>query len=118
MKISIKPDGEILMDTNGSTPAEVAGTILSIQRELREQAKAEAAQADRERTAPVELGTIMSELWEWLVDNDTEKGVHIQAVANHFHISKENASQRCQRLMSEGHATRVAQARYRATTGA
>lgn len=111
MKITISPTGEIQMDTNGSTPAEVAGTILSIQRELRK--------ADEVKPlAPVMLGTVMAETWDFLVEHDNPRGVHVQAVGQHFGISKETAGQRLIQLVNEGHAVRVSVGRYRATDGA
>lgn len=112
MRITISTTGEIYMETNGSTPAEIAGTVLSIQRELRRQ-----QEEAQKRQAPVSLGTVMAETWNWLVDNDNPKGIHLQAVAQYFGIKKEAAGQRLQQLVAEGHAERVSVGRYRATDG-
>jgi hypothetical protein len=114
MHITISPTGEIHMDTNGSTPAEVAGTILSIQRELRQQAEAEAASADHR--IPLTLNDCQSETYDWLVSNDIESGIHISALARELGISKEAASNRLQRLSEMGFARRVGGGKYRAVT--
>jgi hypothetical protein len=115
MHITIDPvTGKIEMDTNGSTPAEVAGTLLSIQKEMRKQL---AEEARGNRPAPVDLGNIGAELWDYLVDNDNPRGVHVGAIARHFGIDNGVAASRCQHLLDEKHAERVSKGRYRAVTG-
>jgi DNA-binding MarR family transcriptional regulator len=117
MHITISPTGEIHMDTNGSSPAEVAGTILSIQRELRQQAEAEAAKAATSGNAiPLTLNDCQSQTYDWLVSNDVDSGIHISAVARQFGISKDAASNRLQRLSEMGFARRVGGGKYRAVT--
>lgn len=108
MKVTISPTGEIQLDTNGSTPAEIAALVreLSAKDEPRPQGP-----------APVMLGTTMAETWDFLVEHDNPKGVHIQAVAQRFGISKDAAGQRLVQLVNEGHAERVVMGRYRATDG-
>lgn len=112
MHITISPTGEISMDTNGSSPAEVAGTILSIQRELRKQAEEAAADG----RIPVSLNDCQSETYDWLASNDVPVGVHISAVARQFKITRDAASARLQTLIEMGFARRVGTGRYRAVT--
>jgi hypothetical protein len=99
MKITITPDGEIQMDTNGSTPAEIAGTVLSIQQELRKKAKNE--------PCPPSLNDKSGQLYDWLVANDNENGVHFSAAARHFEISNGAARHRLITLVKLGFAVQV-----------
>lgn len=110
MQITIRPDGEIRIDSNGSTPAEIAGTILSIQQELRKQEQARTA--DR----PVSLNDCQGETYDWLVEHDNPRGVHRSAVAQAFNINGDAAGNRLQTLAAMGFARRVGGGRYRAVT--
>lgn len=109
MKITISPTGEISMETNGSNAAEIAAVIRELQQPKEDKPKG---------PAPVTLGTTMAATWDFLVDNDNPKGIHIQAVAQHFGINKDTAGQRLVQLFNEGYAERVSIGRYRATDGA
>jgi hypothetical protein len=107
VKVTISPTGEIQLETNGSSPAEIAALVRELQQ-----------QNDKPNgPAPVSLGTLMAETWDFLAEHDNPKGIHLQAVAQHFKISKEAAGQRMQGLVNDGHAERVSAGRYRATDG-
>ena len=106
MKIRIMPSGEIHMDTNGAPPAEVAGVILSIQRELRRDTKPPAKR-------PPSLSGNLAATYDYLIDNDSELGIHLSAVAENFGITSGAAGQRIHKLIRHGLAERVSSGVYR-----
>jgi hypothetical protein len=117
MKVDITPDGAIHVDSNGSTPGEIAAFTLSVQRELRQQqAEAEAAKVNGDLQRPVSLNDLQGETYDWLVAHDVEQGVHLSAVAAAFMLTKEAASHRLQTLADMGFARRVGTGKYRAVT--
>jgi hypothetical protein len=80
--------------------------ILCMQREMRDQA----TKAER----PTPLNDLQGETYDYIVEHDHEHGVHLQAIAAHFKISKSAAGQRCSALKGMGMVTCVGQGRYRA----
>lgn len=115
MKITISPSGEIHMDTNGSTPAEIAGVILSVQRDLRREVEAKRDNDSR----PPSLNDMNGQMYDWLVANDSEAGVHFSAAARHFNISNGAARHRLYNLVKLGFAHQAGTPRsglYRAVT--
>lgn len=116
MEIKISPSGEIAINTNGSTPAEVAGTILSIQREIREQQREQEREQEPAQHRPVSLNDCQGETYDWMVSNDAPLGIHTSAVAKAFNISREAANSRLQTLHTLGFIRRVGTGLYRAVT--
>ena len=112
MRIEIKPDGTTIVDSNGSTPGEVAAFTLSLQRELRDQVKAEVEEAQA-LSRPASLNDIQGATYDWMVAHDREQGIHIGAIARAFQISNGAAGQRCYQLVKDGFATKICNGRYR-----
>lgn len=106
MKITMSPTGEITIDTNGSTPAEVAGTILAVQQELRKQLE----QAER----PVSLNDCQGATYDWMVEHDCEAGIHISSLGKAFGITTSAAGHRMTGLVRDGFVRNVGTGRYRA----
>ena len=104
MRVTISPTGEVQLDTNGSTPAEIAAVVRELQR-TPEEAAAE--------KRPVELNDIQGATYDWMVAHDKEQGIHISAIARAFTISNGAAGQRCYQLVKDGFATKVCNGRYR-----
>lgn len=71
-----------------------------------------------ERSKRIEKGTelnaVLFDLWDYLADNDCDRGIPINAVARHFDIKQGCANQRLCRLVDFDYAFRVGQGRYRA----
>lgn len=72
------------------------------------------AQPEQRNTEKVDLNTKQIQLYYYLVDNDCEHGVTINAVAAHFEINNKAANQRLITLTNMGHLKRVGSGRYRA----
>jgi hypothetical protein len=111
VKITIKQDGDICMETNGATPAEIAGVILSVQRELR---KTDLTKLAEDR--PVDLSDMQGATYDWMIAHDKDQGIHISSIARAFSISNGAAGQRCYQLVKDGFATKICNGRYRAVT--
>jgi len=59
------------------------------------------------------LNSLQYETWSFLVDNDCQNGIHVNAVARHLGISDSAASTRLRRLVSMGYAVRLSTGYYR-----
>lgn len=68
----------------------------------------------RENEKTAGMNKWQNELYFWLIDNDCEDGVTINAAACHFKISDGAAGQRLSRMVNKDFAKRVGAGRYRA----
>lgn len=103
MRIEIKPDGTTVLETNGSSAADIAALIRELQR------KNDDALDDR----PASLNDIQGATYDWMVLHDKDQGIHISAIARAFGISNGAAGQRCYQLVKDGFATKICNGRYR-----
>lgn len=119
MKIEITPDGTVRLESNGSSPADVAAFTLSLQQELKKQAQAEAeaeAKSQLSQGRPVSLNDKQGETYDYLVANDNPNGIHLSAMATHFGVSKSVISHRLCVLQRDGFVYKVAGGKWRAVT--
>jgi hypothetical protein len=60
------------------------------------------------------MNKLQYETYSYVVDNDCEEGIAIDALARHFGIKPGAAGQRLQTMARAGHLKRISQGRYRA----
>lgn len=110
MKVRINKDGSMEFDVNN---VEEAAALVRIAAGAAEPAAAKEKKTKPAKNAP-ELNEIQFKTWSYLVDNDSDTGVHISAIARHLGIKKDNACWWCQTLLQKGYAMRVSRGYYRA----
>lgn len=115
MKVRINADGSMEFDVDNV--ADAAAVIrLATNKVEGIDAEDPVIQVAPRRNA-AELNAAQFKVWSYLVDNDSEIGVHIAAVARHVGIKKDNSSWWCQTLVRMGYAKRVSRGYYRALGG-
>ena len=112
MKISVAPDGQVTLETNGSTAKEVVEVIQQLQNSNRKQMANVVAEDLIDHS--VELNASLYEAWAFLCDHDCETGLHIQGMARALKTSPGAISARMQELMKRGYALRARKGYYRA----
>lgn len=106
MKLHVNKDGTFELDlTNSDDLSKAAKFIREIQNISSHEAKNEGGN---------DLNTLQYETWTWLIENDSEHGIHFTSMARTMRVSEKAASQRLMRLVSMGYAERVAAGKYRA----
>lgn len=134
MKISISTNTGITFEVAGDDAETVEAAVRAVARvivreqrvtELRHRAGTKprptvvGSMDNHPRPAGVFTGTqalnaIQFETWKFLLDNDTETGVHLSAVARALSITDGAAGSRCSTLVKRGYASRVREGYYRA----
>jgi hypothetical protein len=127
MRINFATDGAISVDVTPGDTADVVLNILSAIRTVDNTGSTplpELAPAPRPQPRPRpkraginSLNRTQYEMWEFLVDNDCERGVHRSAAEQHFGLSYSCAGQRLGRLVRAGLAYRVGAGWFRAKAG-
>ena len=108
MKVRINPDGSMEFDVDNVADAVALVGMATPRRKTSRRRRA--PRADK----ATELNEIQLKTWSYLVDNDTETGVHLSDIARHLGIKKDNACWWCQTLLKAGYAQRVSRGYYRA----
>lgn len=128
MKVRINPDGSMEFDVDSVEDAAALVRVATGRRRGRSSraVSKETPTAKLPLEVPLkvednrnnpELNTMQFKVWSYLVDNDSDNGVHIAAVARHIGIKKDNASWWCQTLVKLGYAKRVLRGYYRPLGG-
>lgn len=107
MKIHVNTDGSFDLDVNEDETKNAAKMI----HELTTNTNGNGQTA----TNPVSLNQLQYEAWNWMVDNDSEDGIHFSAMARGLEITEKAAHQRMTRLAAKDFAYRCGErGRYRA----
>src|SRR6516162_7917731 len=111
MKISVAPDGQVTLETNGSTAKEVVEVIQQLQNSNRKQMANVVAEDLIDHS--VELNASLYEAWAFLCDHDCDGGIPVQGMARALKTSAGAISHRMCELQRRGYAKRVARGYYR-----
>jgi hypothetical protein len=124
MKIHVNTDGTFDVDLNGTDNlAEAAKFIREIQRTHQNSPEPEVEEpvieapkktGKRGKVFGSDLNSLQYNTWTWLIEHDTEAGVHFTAMARDMEITEKAATQRLARLAVLGYAERVGAGKYRA----
>jgi DNA-binding MarR family transcriptional regulator len=100
MKVHRNADGTMDFDVQNSSDVELLRKLVQ-------------TNGEKPKTAP-DLTDKQYAVWNYLVENDVEGGVHINAIARELDVTVGNVGQRLSILIERGYAYRVGTGRYRA----
>lgn len=115
MQVHVRPNGEIVLDL-GSGDSQTAVDFI---RTLLQSKKTSDAgdRLEQFRQAPKKLGPREVLIWNYLRDNDSGEGVHVQDLREDLNLRDKQASGTLDRLQKKGFVTRVSFGRWRAVNG-
>jgi hypothetical protein len=109
MKVHVNTDGSFDLDV---TKEDETKTVAHMIHEI---TAIKSGNGNGQASKTVSLNPLQFEAWNWMVDNDSEDGIHYSALARGLDITNKSAQQRMIKLVSKDLAYRCGErGRYRA----